>query len=60
MSQLPSLSNGRVALCQCLVGKAETEKDNPQEQLRVILGVDSGLIDKRAVGIWIIERKHLF
>ena len=33
MSQLPSLSDCRVALCQCLVGKAETEKDDPQIRL---------------------------
>ena len=60
MSQAPSLSDCRVALCQCLVGKAETENDCPQIRLRDHLGVDSGLIDKRAVGIWIVKRKHLF
>ena len=33
MSQPPSLGDCRVALSQCLVGKAETEKDNPQIRL---------------------------
>jgi hypothetical protein len=33
MSQPASLSDGCAAPCQCLVGKAETEKDNPQVRL---------------------------
>ena len=38
MSQPPSLSDCCVALCQCLVGKAETEKDNSQERRALIRG----------------------
>jgi len=32
MSQASSLSDGRVALCQCLFGKAETKQDDPQDR----------------------------
>ena len=60
MSKSPRLSNRRAALGQCLVGIAETNQDDPQECLRYYLGIDSGLIDKQAMGIWIIKRKHLF
>ena len=33
VSQSPSLSDCCAALCQCLVGKAETKKDYPQKRL---------------------------
>src|ERR1700730_6661745 len=60
MSQSPSLGDGRIAPCQCLVRIAETEKDDPQERLRTYGGVESGLMGKRAMGIWIIKRQRLF
>ena len=46
MSQPSSLSDCFVAPCQCLVGKAEAEKDTAQKRLRVILRVESSLMDK--------------
>ena len=33
MSQPPSLGNGFVAPCQCLIGVAETKQDEPQNWL---------------------------
>src|SRR5260370_27142322 len=60
MSHSPSLSDCCVAPCQCLVGKAEAEKDTAQKRLRVILRVESSLMDKRAVGDRIIKRKRFF
>src|ERR1700730_11636230 len=60
MSQSPSLVDGRIAPCQCLVRIAETEKDDPQERLRAYGGVESGLMGKCAMGIWIIKRQRLF
>src|SRR5262249_6941792 len=60
MSQSPSLGDGSAALCQCLVGKAETEKANPQERLGTYVRMDPGLIDKRAMELRIIKRKRLF
>jgi len=57
MSQLPSLGDGCVAPRQCLVRKAETEKDDPQIPLCYHLGVASGLGAKRMVNIWFIKRK---
>jgi hypothetical protein len=60
MSQSPRLSDGCVALCQCSIGKAETVKDHPHKRLGCHLGVDSSLMDKRAVGDRIIKRKRLF
>jgi hypothetical protein len=60
MSQPPSLGNRCAALSQCLVGKAETEKDTPQDRLRIYVGVGSDLMDKGAVGDWIIKRKNGF
>src|SRR5215831_7339426 len=60
MSQPQRLGDGGIAPCQCLVRIAETEKDNPQIHLCEHLGVNPGLMDKRAVGDWIVERKDLF
>src|SRR6516162_11106410 len=41
MRQLPSLCDRRVALCQCLIGTAETEKDNAQYPLRHYVETES-------------------
>ena len=60
MSQPVGLSDCCAAPCQCLVGKAEAEEDNSQKPLRQRSGVDSRLMDKRAVGDLIIKRKRLF
>src|SRR5437762_959978 len=60
MSKPPGLINCRIASCQCLVGTAETEKDNSQDALCVYVRVVTGLIDEGAVGVRIIKRKHLF
>ena len=60
MSQFPSLIDCRVTQRQCLVRKAETEKDNSQKHLRVEVGVDPDLMDKRAVSSWIVKREHRF
>lgn len=60
MSQPQSLGDSRVAPCQRLVGEAETEKDISQISLRYHLGVDPGLMSKRAVGERIIKRQPLF
>ena len=42
MSQSPSLSDCRIALCQCLVGKAKTKEDDPQIRPRTDVGVEPG------------------
>ena len=60
MTEPLSLSYGRIASRQCLVGKTPTEMDAPQERLRVYIRVDTSLIDKRAAGRGVIERKRLF
>src|SRR5215469_4912576 len=60
MSQLARFSDRCAAPCQCLVRKAETEKDNPQERPCCHMGVNCGLLEKRAVGDPIIKCKHLF
>jgi hypothetical protein len=46
MSQLSSLRDRRAAPRQCLIGKAETEEDNPREGVRRSVRVDSNLMDK--------------
>jgi hypothetical protein len=46
MSQPLSLSDGCAASRQRLIGKAETEEDDPQIRLCYHLGVEPGLIDK--------------
>ena len=46
-------------MCQCLVWKAETEEVDPQDRLRVYVGVEPGLMNKRAMGDRIIKRKRL-
>jgi len=46
MSQRPSLCDRRVALCQRLIGKTETEKDDAQYSLRHYLDTESGLMSK--------------
>jgi hypothetical protein len=51
MSHPTSLSDFCTALCQCLIRKAEAEKDDPQAPLCPC---------KRAVGDLIVKRKHLF
>ena len=60
MSQPASLGDSSVALRQCLVGEAETEKDIPQIRLRYHLGVDPGLMGKRVVRDRIIKPEPLF
>src|SRR6202045_2424717 len=60
MRQRQSLGDRRIALRQCLLRKAETEKCNPQLPLRSHLGVAPGLVDKRVVGNWIVKRKPRF
>jgi len=56
----PSFGDGGAAPCQCLIRKAETEKDDAQMRLCYDLGVGSGLIYKRAVEARIVKRKHPF
>jgi hypothetical protein len=60
MSQSPSLRDGCVALCQCSIGKAETEKDKPEIRLRCYVGMSSDLVGKRPVGDAIKKRKARF
>ena len=60
MSQSPSLSDCRIALCQCLVGKAKTKEDDPQIRPRTDVGVEPELTNKRAMRNRIIERKRFF
>ena len=60
MRQSPRLSDCLVALCQCLVGKAETKEDDPQSRLCCQLWMDSGLTHERAMGVRIIKREHRF
>src|ERR1700746_515681 len=60
MSQSASLGDCWFALCQCLVWKAETEEVDPQDRLRVYVGVGRGVMDKRAVGDRIIESNRRF
>ena len=59
MRQAQSLSNRRVASSRCLLRKAKTEKYKCQDRLRVHTGIVACLMDKRAVGAWIIKSKHL-
>ena len=61
MSQPPSLSDW----LRCSVpmpGRDSRDRRGqfPKYRLRVLHGVDSGLMDKRAVGDRIIKREHLF
>src|SRR5215813_11002184 len=60
MSQFPSLSDYRAALCHSLARKTESEQDNLQMRLCYHVQVGSGLIHERAVGDWMIMDKHLF
>src|SRR5271157_5892062 len=60
MRQSPRLGNCLVALCQCLVGKAETKEDDPQSRLCCQLRVDSGLTHEREMGVRIVQREHRF
>jgi len=60
MSQPLSLSDGCLALCQCQMGKPETEKDDPQHRLRCHVYLNCSLWDERAVGDRIIKRKQFF
>ena len=43
-----------------LVRITETEETEPQDRLRVYVGIGRGVMDKRAVGDRIIKRKHRF
>ena len=58
--QSARLGNRRSAPCQSLFRIAESEKDDRQPRLCVFVGVESNLIDKRAVGERIVEREHRF
>ena len=60
MGQPAGLGDGRAARHQGPAWKAETEKDDAQIRLRYRLGVESDLMDKRAVGGRIIKRQRLF
>ena len=60
MSQSPCLSNSRIASCHCLVRITETKQDFPQKYLCRYVGVNSGMVDKRAMRDRIIKRKHVF
>ena len=60
MSQPPCLGDGCIGPDQCLIRKAETEKDDAQIRLCYHLGVASGLRAKRVVGIWIVKRQGGF
>src|SRR6516162_10567414 len=60
MRQSPRLGNCLVALCQCLVGKAETKEDDPQSRLCRQLRMDSGLTHERVMGVRIVKREHRF
>ena len=60
MTEPLSFSYGRITPRQCPVGKTPSEMDAPQERLRVYIRVDPSLIDKRAAGHGVIERKRLF
>jgi hypothetical protein len=58
--QPASLGNRRSAPYQSLFRIAESEKDDPQPRFCVFVGVESDLMDKRAVGERIVEREHRF
>src|SRR5215831_603479 len=60
MRQSPRLGNCLAALCQCLVGKAETKEDEPQSRLGCQLRVDSGLTHEQVMGVWIVKCEHRF
>ena len=60
MSQPASLGDSSIALRQCLVREAETEKDIPQIRLRYHVGMDPGLMGKRVMGDRIIKLEPLF
>jgi hypothetical protein len=58
--QSPRFGNCLAALCQCLVGKAETKEDDPQSRLCCQLRVVSGLTHERVMGVRIVKREHRF
>jgi hypothetical protein len=60
MRQSPRSGNCLLALCQCLVGKAETKEDDPQSRPRCQLRVDSGLTHERVMGVRIVKHEHRF
>ena len=60
MRQSPRLGNCGVALCQCLVGEAETKEDDPQSRLCCQLRVHSGLTHEWMMGARIVKREHRF
>ena len=60
MSQSPCLGDGCIGPDQCLIRKAETEKNDAQMRLCYHLGVASGLRAERMMGIWIVKRKSRF
>src|SRR5262245_58838613 len=49
-----------VAACQCLLRKTETEKSIPQIRLCKYVGMNSDVMDERALGNGIISRQRLF
>ncbi len=60
MIQLPGLGDCGDASGQCLIGKAETKEDEPQDGLLGYRGMGSGLIDNQAVGVWVIKGEPRF
>jgi len=56
MSEPPCLGDGCIGPDQCLIRKAETEKNDAQIRLCYHLGVASGLRAKRMMRIWIVKR----
>ena len=55
MSELTSLGDYRAAPSQSFVQKAAANKDNPQIRLCRDLGVESSLMDERAVEVQVAE-----
>src|SRR5262245_8558186 len=59
MGQPPRLKEVCVAQCQCLVRKAEAEKDIPKISLGKYVRVDAGVMGKLALRVGIISPKRL-
>src|SRR6516225_5501129 len=60
MSQPPGLGGGCIDKCHCLVRIAKREEGEPQLGLPSNLRMEPHLIDERAMGGWIVQRKRLF
>jgi hypothetical protein len=55
-AELQRLPRGYISM---LVWKAQTKKNHPQIRPQYHPEVESGLLNKRAMGNWIIQRKRL-